>query len=65
MINKEDVDFENSSNWWISDNVFVDGDVKVRDICHITEKYRGSLDTDYNINIKYPTIIKFVLYSTT
>ena len=65
MINKEDEDFENSTKCCISDNVYVDGDVKVRDLCHITEKYRGSIHTDCNINIKYPKIIKFLLYSTT
>ena len=28
---------------------YVDGDVKVRDHCHITEKYRGSAHGDCNI----------------
>ena len=29
-------------NCWIYDNDYIDGDVKVRDHCHITEKYRDS-----------------------
>ena len=30
--------FENSTTCWICDNFYVEGDVKVRDHCHITEK---------------------------
>ena len=30
----------------------VDNDVKVKDRCHITEKYRGSAHRDCNINVK-------------
>ena len=38
---------------WIFDTAYVDGDVKVRDHCHITGKYRGSAHRCYcNINIK-------------
>ena len=39
-------DFENSTNSWICHNDYVDGDVKVRDNYHITEKYRGSAYRD-------------------
>ena len=45
---KDDEDFKNSTKRWICDNAYADGDVKVRDHCHIT-KYRGSAHTDYNI----------------
>ena len=31
-------DFENSSKYWIYGNIYVDGDVKVRDHCHVTGK---------------------------
>ena len=34
------------------DNTYVDGDVKVRDHCHITEKYRSSARRNCNINVK-------------
>ena len=33
-------------------NVYVDSGVKIRDHCHITGKYRGSAQRDYNIKIK-------------
>ena len=53
VITKEDnKDFENSSKCWICDNNYIDNDVKVRDHCHITGKYRGSAHRDCNINVK-------------
>ena len=39
MNNGDDKDFENSTKYWVSDNVYVDGDAKVRDRCHITGKW--------------------------
>ena len=42
MAKKDGADFENSTKCWICDNVFVDGDVKVRAPCHITGKYRST-----------------------
>ena len=53
MMTKKDVlDFQNSTKYWIWENVYVDNDVKVRDHCHIIEKYRGSAYRDCNINVK-------------
>ena len=42
---KEDlIDFENCTKCWIRDNVRdLNNDVKVRDHCHITGKYRGPI----------------------
>ena len=42
MTKKEIEDFKNSTKCWICDNDYIDTDVKVRDHCHITRKYRGS-----------------------
>ena len=53
VMNKEgNEDFENSTKCWICDNDYIDGDLKVRDHCHITGKYKGSVHRDSNINIK-------------
>ena len=52
MTKKDNRDFENSTKCWICDNAYVDGDVKVRDNCDITGKYRGSAHRGCNINIK-------------
>ena len=48
--NKED--FKNSTKCWICNDDYIDNDINVRDICLITEKYRGSLHRDYNVNLK-------------
>ena len=44
--------FENSTKCWICDNDYTDNDVKVRDHCLITGKYRGSAHKDCNIKVK-------------
>ena len=36
----------------VCDNSYVDGDVKVKDHCHITGKHRGSVYRDCNINVQ-------------
>ena len=52
MSKADNEDFENSTKCWICDNTYADSDVKVRDNCHITGKYRGSSHRDCNINVK-------------
>ena len=53
VITKEyNENFENSTKYWVSDNDYIDGDVKVRDHCHVTGKYRSSAHRDCNINVK-------------
>ena len=52
MIKEDGGDFENSTKSWIWDNVYVDGDVKVRDNCQINGEYRGSAHRDCNIKVK-------------
>ena len=50
---KNDVaDFENSTKCSIYDNVYVDNDVKRKDHCRVTGKYRDSANGDRNISIK-------------
>ena len=38
MIKEDNGDFENFTKFWIYDNGYVDGDVKIRDQCQITGK---------------------------
>ena len=52
MTKEDSEDFENSTKCWIYDNDYIDADVKVRDHCHITGKYRASAHRDCNINVK-------------
>ena len=52
MTNGENENFKNSTKCSICNNDYIDSDVKVRDHCHITGKYRGSAHRDCNINLK-------------
>ena len=52
MPEEDDEDFEKSSKYYVYHNDYVDNDIKVRDHCHITGKYRGSAHRDCNINVK-------------
>ena len=57
---KDNEDFENSTKCWICNNDCIDNNVKVRDQCHITGKYRGSSNRDSNI-MSYFTIWKTMI----
>ena len=50
MTKEDDEIFENSIKYLICD-VYVEGDVKVRDHCYIFWKYRGSPHRNPNINV--------------
>ena len=49
---KDDKNCEKSTRWWTYDSNYVDDDVKVRNHCHITGKYRGSAHRNCNIKDK-------------
>ena len=49
---KDNEDFKNFTKCWSCDDEYTDRDVKVRDHCHITGKYRGSAHKDCNIKVK-------------
>ena len=44
MIKKDNKDFENSTKFWICDD-YIDNDLKARDHCHTTRKYKDSACT--------------------
>ena len=52
MTKKHEEHFESSTKYWIFNNFYVDGDVKVRDHCHIIGKCRSSSHRDYNIKVQ-------------
>ena len=52
MTKEDNEDFKNYTKCWICDNDYIDNDVKLKDYCHITRKYRGSTHGDCNINNK-------------
>ena len=49
---EEEERFQLSNSYWICDKLFDIGDDKVRDHCHITEKYRCAANWSCNINLK-------------
>ena len=63
MTKKDNEDFENSTKCKICDNDYTDADVKVRDHCHITGKYRGSAHRNCNINVKLNEKIPVVFHN--
>ena len=63
MIKENNKDFKNSAKCWICDNDYVDNDVKVRDHCDTTGKYRGSAHKDFNINLKLNDKIPVVFHN--
>ena len=63
MTKKDHEDFENSTKCWICDNNYTDNDVKVRDHCHITRKYRSCAHRDCNSNVKLNHKIPVVFHN--
>ena len=63
LTEKDNENFKNSTKCWICDHVYVKGNVKVRDHCHITKKYRASACKDCDINIKLNHKIPIVLHN--
>ena len=63
MTKEDNEDFENFTKCWSCDNFYIDDDVKVRDHCHITGKYKGSAHRDCNINVKLNHEIPVILHN--
>ena len=59
MTKKDVADFENPTKCQICDNIYADGDVRERDHCQVTEKYRASAyegcNIKANLNQKFPS----------
>ena len=53
MIKEDNENFESSTKCWICDNSFVESNVKVRDHCCVTGKYRGASHVDCNIKVSW------------
>ena len=52
MEREDGEELENSTKCRICDISYIEDDVKVRNHCHITVKYRNSAHKDCNINVK-------------
>ena len=60
MTKEDNKDFDNSTKFWICDNAYTVGDVKVRDHCDITGKYRGSAHRNVEWNHKIPVVFLYL-----
>ena len=62
MTKENETDFQQSTKCHICDNQYTDKDVRVRDHCHITGKYRGSAHEDCNLKLQIkPEEIKILV----
>ena len=60
---EDDEDFENSNKCWICDNTYIDDEIKLRNHCHIAEKYIGSAHRNCYINVKLNRKILFKFHN--
>ena len=63
MTEEDDEKFKSSTKCWISDNTFNEGDVKVRDHCHVLGKFRGAAHRDCNIDFSLNYKIRIVFHN--
>ena len=62
MTKEDNKDFKKTTKCWICDNDYIDNDIKVKDQCNITGKYRGSAHGECNINLTLNHKIPVVFY---
>ena len=62
MYKEDDEHFENSIKYSLCNNVYVDGDVKLRDQCYITQKYGGSAHRSCKNNVELNHKIHIVFH---
>ena len=63
MTKKENESFKNSTTFWICDDIYIDGDLKLRDHCHVTEKYRGAAQRGCINNAKLNNKVSIVFHN--
>ena len=63
MSTEDEERFQSSNKCWICNKLFDVQDVKVRDHCHITGKYRGFAHWSCNINLKLSKKVPVIFYN--
>ena len=63
MSTEKEETFQLTNSCWICDKLFYVGDDKVRDHCHITEKYRSAGHWSCNINLKLAKKISIIFHN--
>ena len=60
MTDDDELDFKQRKEWYICGSKYSEQDIRVRDHCHITGKYRGSAHQDCNLKLRInPREMKF------
>ena len=63
MSEESEKKFQSSNKCWICNKLFTDEDKKVRDHKHVTGKYRGSADSDCDINLKLTKTVPVIFHN--
>ena len=63
MSEKEEEQFQSSNICWICKNLIDDDDEKVRDHCHITEKFRGATHWSCNTNLQLTKKVPVIFHN--
>ena len=62
-MSEEEEQFQSSSTCWICEKLTDDGHEKVRDHCHVTEKFRGAAHRDCNINLQLTKRVPVIFHN--
>jgi len=63
MTDKDEENFKKANKCHICGKKYTDKDIRVRDHCHITGKYRGSAHQDCNLNFQLTDKIPVILHN--
>ena len=63
MTSADKRDFKSTSKYHICDKEYVETDIRVRDQCHVTGRYRGSAHQDCIINFKLTDKIPVIFHN--
>ena len=55
--------FQQSSVWWIYEKLIDNDDEKLRDHCHVTDKFRGAAHWSCNINLQLAKKVSIIFHN--
>ena len=59
----DEINFKNADKCYICNEKYSEKDIRVRDHCHVTGKYRGSAHQDCNINYRFTDNIPIIFHN--
>ena len=63
MSEEEKQQFQSSNTCWICENLIENDNEKVRNHCHITEKFRGAARWSCNINLQLTKTVPVIFHN--